>query len=53
MSWESPNLSKGDVELLTVSLDDYIFYAKQENNSDTYDVERLLVRLEEYLQRSD
>jgi len=52
MSWESPNLSKGDVELLTVSLDDYIFYAKQENSSDTYDVEKLLVRLEEHLQKT-
>jgi hypothetical protein len=49
MNWESPNLSKSDIELLTVTLDDYIFYAKNDGVSDTEEVEKLLIRLEEYL----
>jgi hypothetical protein len=51
MSWESPKLSKKDIELLTVSLDDYIFYAKQDGGPDTYEVERLLIRLEDHLNK--
>lgn len=51
MNWVSPNLSKGDIELLTVSLDDYIFYANQDGGVDTKEVESLLVRLEEHLQK--
>jgi hypothetical protein len=51
MSWESPNLSKGDIELLTITLDDYIFYAKQDGGPDTRDVERLLIRLEDHLDK--
>jgi hypothetical protein len=51
MSWESPNLSKGDIELLTIALDDYIFYAKRDGRSDTQDVERLLDRLEDHLDK--
>ena len=51
MSWETPKLSKNDIELLTVSLDDYIFYAKQDGGPDTQDVERLLIRLEDHLNK--
>ena len=51
MSWETPKLSKNDIELLTVSLDDYIFYAKQDGGPDTKDVERLLIRLEDHLDK--
>jgi hypothetical protein len=51
MSWESPKLSKNDIELLTVSLDDYIFYAKKDGGPDTKDVERLLIRLEDHLDK--
>ena len=51
MSWESLNLSKGDIELLTITLDDYIFYAKQDGGPDTRDVERLLIRLEDHLDK--
>jgi hypothetical protein len=50
MNWEFPKLSKGDVELLTISLDDYIFYAKQDGGADTYEVEKLLIRLNDHLQ---
>ena len=50
MNWESPNLSKQDVELLTITLDDYIFYAKRDGVFDYNEVERLLLRLEDHLQ---
>ena len=51
MSWESPKLSKRDIELLTVTLDDYIFYAKQDGGPDTGEVERFLHRLEDHLSK--
>lgn len=49
MSWESPNFSKRDIELLAVTLDDYIFYAKQDRVPDTSEVEKLLLRLDNHL----
>jgi hypothetical protein len=30
MSWESPNLSKGDIELLTIALDEYLYASNLE-----------------------
>ena len=51
MSWESPKLSKRDIELLTVTLDDYIFYDKQDGGPDTREVERFLHRLEDHLSK--
>lgn len=48
MSWESPKLSKPDVEMLTTFLDDYIFYAKNDG-IDTQEAEKLLTRLDDYL----
>ena len=52
MSWESPKLSKRDIELLTVTLDDYIFYAKHSAyGADTGEVERFLHRLEDHLNK--
>lgn len=51
MTWENPKLSKNDIELLTVTLDDYIFYAKNDGIFDTEEVQKLLIRLEEHLQR--
>ncbi len=50
MNWESPNLSKQDLELLTITLDDYIFYAKRDGVFDCSEVEKLLIRLEDHLQ---
>ena len=49
MNWESPNLSKQDLELLTIILDDYIFYAEKDG-TDTIEVERILSRLNDHLQ---
>ena len=52
MSWESPKLSKRDIELLTVTLDDYIFYAKRDGSTfDMEEVERFLHRLEDHLNK--
>ena len=44
-------LSKRDIELLTVTLDDYIFYAKNDGGPDTGEVERFLHRLEDHLNK--
>ena len=30
MSWEFPNLSKGDIELLTIALDEYLYVSNLE-----------------------
>lgn len=52
MSWESPKLSKGDIEMLTLILEDYNYYAKQDGGSvDIEDSDRLLIRLEDHLNR--
>jgi hypothetical protein len=48
MSWESPNLSKGDIELLTIALDEYL-YASNLEVPDMPKIERLLHRLEDHL----
>jgi len=50
MSWESPKLSKNDIELLTVSLDDYIYYSKQDG-MDVQEIEKILLRLNDHLQK--
>lgn len=48
MSWESPKLSKIDVEMLTTFLDDYIFYAKNDG-METKEAEQILMRLDDHL----
>lgn len=50
MSWESPNLSKGDIELLTVALDEYL-YASNLEVPDMPKMEKLLNRLEDHLKK--
>lgn len=50
MKWESPKLSKIDVEMLTTILDDYIFYAKQDGLS-VEEAEQILMRLDNHLQK--
>lgn len=49
MNWEIPKLSRQDIELLTITLDDYIYYAENDG-IDALEVEKLLLRLEEHLQ---
>jgi hypothetical protein len=49
MTWEIPKLSKQDIELLTITLDDYMYYAEKDG-IDTIEVERLLMRLNDHLQ---
>jgi hypothetical protein len=51
MSWESPNLSKGDIELLTIALDEYL-YASNLEVPDMPKIEKLLHRLEDHLDKS-
>jgi hypothetical protein len=51
MSWESPNLSKGDVELLTIALDEYLYSSNLEI-PDMPNMERLLHRLEDHLAKN-
>jgi hypothetical protein len=50
MSWESPNLSKGDIELLTIALDEYL-YASNVEVPDMPKIEKLLHRLEDHLDK--
>jgi hypothetical protein len=50
MSWESPKLGKGDVELITLALDDYIYYSKQDG-MDVLEAEKMLLRLNDHLQK--
>jgi hypothetical protein len=50
MNWESPNLSKGDIELLTIALDEYL-YASNLEVPDMPNMERLLQRLEDHLDK--
>jgi hypothetical protein len=50
MSWETPKLSKSDIEVITLSLDDYIYYSKQEG-IDVQEAERILLRLNDHLQK--
>jgi hypothetical protein len=50
MSWESPNLSKGDIELLTIALDEYL-YASNLEIPDVPKMEKMLHRLEDHLDK--
>jgi hypothetical protein len=50
MSWETPNLSKGDIELLTIALDEYL-YASNLEVPDMPKIEKLLHRLEDHLDK--
>ena len=50
MSWESPNLSKGDIELLTIALDEYL-YASNLEVPDMPKIKKLLHRLEDHLDK--
>jgi hypothetical protein len=50
MTWETPNLSKGDVELLTIALDAYL-YASNLEVPDMPKMEKLLHRLEDHLDK--
>jgi len=50
MSWEFPKLSKSDIEIITLSLDDYIYYSKQDG-IDVQEAERILLRLNDHLQK--
>lgn len=50
MTWESPNLSKGDIELLTVALDEYL-YSTNFEIPDMPKMEKLLHRLEDHLNK--
>lgn len=48
MTWESPNLSKGDIELLTIALDEYLYITNDELPASPQ-LSKLLYRLEEHL----
>lgn len=50
MTWETPKLSKGDVELITIALDEYL-YASNLEIPDMPKMEKLLHRLEDYLDK--
>lgn len=50
MTWETPNLSKGDVELLTIALDEYL-YESGDGGFETTKIERLLAKLDEHLKK--
>ena len=50
MTWETPNLSKGDVELLTIALDEYL-YASNLEVPDMPKMQKLLHRLEDHLDK--
>jgi hypothetical protein len=50
MTWETPKLSKGDVELLTIALDEYLYVSNLEI-PDIPKMEKLLHRLEDHLDK--
>lgn len=50
MSWESPKLAKNDIEVITLALDEYIYYSKQDG-IDVNDAEKILIRLNDHLQK--
>jgi hypothetical protein len=52
MSWETPKLSRNDIELLTVALDDYIYNSSIDSSVDIGDIQKLLFRLDEHLQKT-
>jgi hypothetical protein len=49
MNWESPNISKGDVELIVVALDEYL-YTNDEVLERTK-LERIIHRFEDHLSK--
>lgn len=51
MSWEFPKLAKCDIEIITLALDEYIYYSKQDG-MDASEAEEILVRLTKHLQRN-
>jgi hypothetical protein len=50
MTWESPTLSKGEIELLTIILDEYLYVSNLEV-PDMPKMEKLLHRLEDHLKK--
>ena len=50
MNWESPNLSKGDIELLTIALDEYLYFPNLKF-PDLPKMKKLLHRLEDHLKK--
>jgi hypothetical protein len=50
MTWESPKLGKNDVELITLALEDHVYYSKQDG-MDVEESEKILLRLNDHLQR--
>ena len=50
MNWESPKLSKNDIEVITMSLDEYIYYSKQDG-MDVQEEENILIRLMKHLEK--
>ena len=50
MTWDAPKLSKNDIEIITLALDDYIYYSK-EDGMDVGEAERILLRLNDHLQK--
>jgi hypothetical protein len=50
MSWETPNLSKGDVELIVVALDEYLYNSDEEVLEKTK-LERIVNRLDDHLSK--
>ena len=50
MTWETPKLSKRDVELLTIAFDEYLYVSNLEI-PDMPKMEKLLHRLEDHLDK--
>jgi hypothetical protein len=50
MSWEPPKLSKPDIEFITLALDEYIYYSKQDG-IDVKEAEQIWLRLNDHLQK--
>ena len=48
MTWVTPNLSKGDIEILTIALDEYL-YEHADGSSESTRMERLLAKLDQHL----
>lgn len=51
MSWEFPKLTKFDIEVITLALDEYIYYSRQDG-MDAPEAEEILVRLTKHLQNT-
>ena len=48
MTWVTPNLSKGDIEILTIALDEYL-YEHADGGFESTRMERLLAKLDKHL----